>query len=324
MQKPLLLCATTLIALATGGHPSSSAGHDQQPQPQQPQALARHAAVFTTFCDTGSVADGNCYCKGGSATAAIGDGSWLWSELVGAPCAAQPDDRCDCSSCGGASSDCPHEGCWQCQGINAPQCNPSDELKRCEVEVHGTHGAEKFYLTEACPSAHPCNRCKEQRLQRCAAWSPLAVDLCGTTWSNVFERSRSEASGFVTLSCYPHAFAGLESGGTSSSASDGEHEGESYSAADDDDGENACASGMDGDVSTVSCEDWCSVASASDRKLQPPSYVLTRISLPSNGDTRIAVEPAAGLTVLCLLPRRCRRLPVVQVPRVRQHGERVR
>ena len=95
MQKPLLLCATTLIALATGGHPSSSAGHDQQPQPQQPQALARHAAVFTTFCDTGSVADGNCYCKGGSATAAIGDGSWLWSELVGAPCAAQPDDRCE-------------------------------------------------------------------------------------------------------------------------------------------------------------------------------------------------------------------------------------
>ena len=51
---------------------------------------------------------------------------------------------------------------------------------RCEVTVHGTHGAEKYYPTEVCPSAHPCNRCKEARLQRCAAYAPLAIDLCGT------------------------------------------------------------------------------------------------------------------------------------------------
>ena len=169
--------------------------------------LARHDAVFTRFCDTGTVEGGDCWCQGGSAVAAIGDGSWLWFELVGPPCAAQPDDRCDCTSCGGTAHDCPHEGCWQCQGVNAPECNPSDRLKSCEVTVHGTHGAEKYYPTEVCPSEHPCNRCKEERLQRCAAWAPLAVDLCGTTWTNVFERDRSEATGYVTLSCYPHAFA---------------------------------------------------------------------------------------------------------------------
>ena len=160
--------------------------------------LARHEAVFTTFCDTGTVEGGDCWCQGGSAVAAIGDGSWLWFELVGEPCAAEPDDRCDCESCGGTSIDCPHEGCWQCQGVNSPKCNPSEALKRCEVTVHGTHGAEKYYPTEVCPAAHPCNRCKEARLQRCAAWAPLAIDLCGTTWANVFEAHKSEAQGYTT------------------------------------------------------------------------------------------------------------------------------
>ena len=65
----------------------------------------------------------------------------------------KPNDRCDCSSCGGSKDGCPHEGCWQCDGINAPQCNAGDDLKRCEVEVHGTHGAEKYYITEVCPGA---------------------------------------------------------------------------------------------------------------------------------------------------------------------------
>ena len=93
-------------------------------------ALARHEAVFTTFCDTGSIEAGTCWCKGGSAVAALGDGSWLWFELVGDPCAAQSGDRCDCTSCGGAAADCPHDGCWQCQGVGAPQCEPSELLKR--------------------------------------------------------------------------------------------------------------------------------------------------------------------------------------------------
>ena len=141
-------------------------------------SLARHEAVFTVFCDTGSVAGGDCWCKGGSAVAALGDGSWLWHELVGAPCEKQPSDRCDCTSCGGSADDCPHatpEGqggdCWQCQAVNPPQCNPSEALKRCEVTVHGTHGAEKYYPTEVCPSQHPCNRCKPTKLQACAAWA---------------------------------------------------------------------------------------------------------------------------------------------------------
>ena len=66
------------------------------------EQLARHDATFTTFCDTGTVTDGTCWCKGGSATAAIGDGSWLWRELVGHPCSALEGDRCDCTSCGGS------------------------------------------------------------------------------------------------------------------------------------------------------------------------------------------------------------------------------
>lgn len=207
--------------------------------------LARHEAVFTTFCDTGSVADGTCWCKGGSATAAVGDGSWLWHELIGAPCAAQPNDRCDCTACGGKADDCPHDiagsssSCWQCQGVNAPQCNPPDSLKRCEVEVHGTHGSEKYYITEVCPAAHPCNRCKEMRLQRCATWSPLAIDVCGTTWSNVFERSREEAAGYVTLSCYPHTFEGERQASPSTAAT------------------LNCYSELPGDVEEFACEDWC-------------------------------------------------------------------
>ena len=187
-----MFCALTLLV---AGHPGGA-----QPKPSvEDHDLAQHAAVFTTFCDKGTIEAGTCWCKGGSATAAIGDGSWLWSELVGGKCQAQENDRCECAD----GTHCPHTGSWQCDGVNAPQCNPSDELKRCEVTVHGTHGTEKFYFTEACPSAHPCNRCKEQRLQRCAQWAPLAVDLCGTTWGRVFDSWRSEASGHVTLSCYP-------------------------------------------------------------------------------------------------------------------------
>jgi len=144
---------------------------------------------------------------------AIGDGSWLWHELVGPPCPPQPADRCDCSSCGGGVDDCPHEGCWQCQGVNAPWCNPNDELKRCEVTVHGTRGAEKYYITEVCPSAHPCNRCKDARLQRCAARAPLAIDVCGMTWAHVFEPTQSEAAGYVTLSCFPGKYDGEAEGG---------------------------------------------------------------------------------------------------------------
>jgi hypothetical protein len=218
------------------------------------EALARHEAVFTTFCDTGSVAGGDCWCQGGSATAAIGDGSWLWHELVGSPCVAQPDDRCDCTSCGGAADDCPHgavdgtPSCWQCQGVNAPECAPTDALKRCEVEVHGTHGAEKYYVTEVCPSTHPCNRCKEPRLQRCAAFAPLAVDLCGTTWHHVFEPSRYEARGYVTLSCYPRPY--------------GEEPPRSDATAAVSSG--ACYSIMPGDARETGCEAWCDAGSAAD------------------------------------------------------------
>lgn len=216
--------------------------------------LVRHAAFFTRFCDHGSVAEGNCWCKGGPAAAAIGDGSWLWSELVGSPCPAQPNDRCDCENCGGVANSCPHEGCWQCEGVNAPQCNPSDALKRCEVSVHGTHGMEKFYLTEVCPSSHPCNRCKEKRLQRCANWSPMAVDICGTNWGNVFEKTRAEAQGFVTLSCYPNAYNG-EAQGVAVDA---------LKAEADADGAGQCVSRMEGDVNHASCEEWCSTSNAAD------------------------------------------------------------
>lgn len=212
---------------------------------------ARHEATFTTFCDTGSVEAGDCWCKGGGATAAIGDGSWLWHELVGKRCPAQANDRCDCTQCGGNANDCPHEGCWQCEGVNAPDCNADDALKRCEVEVHGTHGAEKFYITEVCPGAHPCNRCKEPKLQRCAAWSPLAIDLCGTTWHNVFEKSRSEAMGYVTLSCYPHSYAGGKDG-----------PGEEEQLVEEE--EALCYSTMAGDAKAPGCEDWCDPAFAKD------------------------------------------------------------
>jgi len=252
-----VLTAFTLAAVVHSGHPGAGTHGkvEQHPEPER----ARHEATFTTFCDTGSVAGGDCWCKGGSATAAIGDGSWLWHELMGAPCAAQPNDRCDCTSCGGSHEACPHEGCWQCQGVNAPQCNPTDELKRCEVEVHGTHGAEKYYITEVCPSAHPCNRCKETQLQRCAAWSPLAIDVCGTTWQNVFDVSRSEARGYVTLSCYPHEYNGggspqqkgqqLEAGGGAGS--------EGATGAE-------CYSEMPDDTKQPACEDWCSAEYASE------------------------------------------------------------
>ena len=111
----------SLVALTLhvyGGHPGSHTeqqSRNKSTQPEPSEALFRHEATFTTFCDTGSVAAGDCYCKGGSATAAIGDGSWLWKELVGAPCPKQDKDRCDCTSCGGTADDCPHEGCWQCR-----------------------------------------------------------------------------------------------------------------------------------------------------------------------------------------------------------------
>ena len=146
----------TLLVVAVGaGHPGQSSSNGAVVE--EPPQLARHPATFTTFCDEGSTEDGTCWCKGGSATAAIGDGSWLWHELVGRACPPQPDDRCDCHACGGSTNDCPHEGCWQCEGINAPQCNPDDGLKRCEVTVHGTHGAEKYYVSHARNALHPCH-----------------------------------------------------------------------------------------------------------------------------------------------------------------------
>ena len=243
---PVLALGPALVAC---GHPASGSAN-----PSEVSALARHEATFTTFCDSGAVEDGTCWCKGGASTAAIGDGTWLWHELVGARCASQPGDRCDCSTCGGGSSDCPHEGCWQCEGVDAPQCNPSDELKRCEVEVHGTHGAEKYYITEVCPSEHPCNRCKPSELQRCAAWSPLAIDLCGSTWHLVFDKTRSEARGHVTLSCYPHEYKGHGAD-------------EPGEAAEGDADAPSCYSKMAGDTKEAMCEDWCSEAFAHEHCL---------------------------------------------------------
>jgi len=135
------------------------------------------------------------------------------------------------------------------EAVNAPQCNPSDEIKRCEVTVHGTRGSEKYYITEACPSAHPCNRCKDERLQRCAAWSPLAVDVCGTTWAHVFEPTRSEATGYVTLSCFPNAYTG---------------ESEALPAISIVGVDGGCYSKKEGDTTTEKCEPWCSIESAKD------------------------------------------------------------
>ena len=230
-----------LFDFATAGHPGSSAN------PSGERVLALHEATFTTFCDTGTVEAGTCWCKGGSATAAIGDGSWLWSELVGAPCQAQQGDRCDCTD----GTHCPHEGSWQCEGINAPDCSPSDVLKRCEVTVHGTHGTEKFYFTEACPSTHPCNRCKDKQLNRCASWAPLAVDVCGTTWWRVFEKWRSEATGHVTLSCYPDKYSG-ETDIISETVETGAND------------SATCVSDMAGDSKHALCQDWCSVETSKD------------------------------------------------------------
>ena len=48
-------------AVVSAGHPAGSAVAVDESAP-----LARHAATFTTFCDTGSVSDGSCWCKGGS------------------------------------------------------------------------------------------------------------------------------------------------------------------------------------------------------------------------------------------------------------------
>ena len=119
--------------------------------------------------------------------------------------------------------------------IPSPTC-PRDISR---PQVHGTHGAEKYYLTEVCPSAHPCNRCKEQKLQRCAAWSPLAVDLCGTTWALVFEKSRSEAHGTVTISCYP--------GDAPSAAGQAAAEGAGLAGEGTDEDDGQCFSKMEGD-----------------------------------------------------------------------------
>ena len=79
-----------------------------------------HAARFTRFCDRGDIG-ANCWCAGGRDAAAIGDASWLWQHFAGAPCAALDGDRCDCTACGGAFDDCPHEGCWQCLGVRPPR-----------------------------------------------------------------------------------------------------------------------------------------------------------------------------------------------------------
>lgn len=73
------------------------------------------------------------------------------------------------------------------------------------------------------------------------------MDLCGTTWPRVFGPGRGEAAGFVTLSCYPHAYSGK------------------LDAPREDLQEDAsCESTMKGDVRQATCEDWCSVASAKD------------------------------------------------------------
>jgi len=175
--------------------------------------LARHVATFTKFCDTGSVAGGDCWCQGGADSVAIGDGSWLWQAFSpdGGPCEARAGDRCDCESCGGEADSCPGAAaapdCWQCQGVLPPQCNVPPLLERCEVTLLGAvhnHNVT-LYVNEVCPAAHPCNRCKPRAQQRCAEYEPLHMDVCASSWAAAFGDTPQEATAtWVTLSCFPH------------------------------------------------------------------------------------------------------------------------
>ena len=257
-----------------------------------------HAARFTRFCDRGDIG-ANCWCAGGRDAAAIGDASWLWQHFAGAPCAALDGDRCDCTACGGAFDDCPHEGCWQCLGVRPPRCSPPAGLRGCEVHVFGPRGNGTLEVTEACPSAHPCNRCKGAR-NPCASYDPLHVDVCGLRWADFFSPSEGEAEALVTLSCF---------GASRASAVPPPPPG--------------CASAHDDDVGSAVCEAWCSADYADEHC----SYCKCRACGFCGGGgaaggrrTPVAATALVGAVVVglavALLGRRCQRVaePVVAKP----------
>ena len=124
-------------------------------------------------------------------------------------------------------------------------------------------------ITEVCPGQHPCNRCKDPKLQRCAAWSPLAIDVCGTTWGNVFERSRAEATGYVTLSCYPRAYTG----------SDG-RPGEDDDEEEDEGGDGGCYSTIPNDAHEGACVPSTHTLPAASSRLVAPRYACIHIRMP--------------------------------------------
>ena len=93
---------------------------------------------------------------------------------------------------------------------------------------------------------------------QCAQWSPLAIDLCGTTWGHVFDTRKSEAQGHVTLSCYPHAFS-ADAGAAAPSTRQKAPSAQQRSSAD---AEPSCHTSMPDDVDDLACETWCDAAQA--------------------------------------------------------------
>ena len=67
------------------------------------------------------------------------------------------------------------------------------------MHIFGPRGNGTLEVTEACPSAHPCNRCKGAR-NPCASYDPLHVDVCGLRWADFFSPTEGEAEALVTLS----------------------------------------------------------------------------------------------------------------------------
>ena len=172
-------------------------------------------------------------------------------------------------------------------GVRPPRCTPPAGLRGCEVHVFGPRGNGTLEVTEACPSAHPCNRCKGAR-NPCASYDPLHVDVCGLRWADFFAPAEAEAEALVTLSCF---------GASRASAVPPPPPG--------------CASAHDDDVGSAVCEAWCSADYADSNC----SYCKCRACLlrrrRHRRRTPVATALVAAVVVglaVALLGRRCQRV----------------